>query len=47
MFLLNILIVANALQYANGVLPKDKKDLKDPQKESQQNEYNPLGAIVR
>jgi hypothetical protein len=47
MILMNILILANAFSHSGGVLTKDKKDLKDHQKESQSNEYNPLGAFVR
>lgn len=39
-------MVANAWSYSEGVL-NDKKDIKEQQKESQTDSYNPLGAMVR
>lgn len=47
MFLINLMILANAYRMVEGAQAKDKKDIKDQQKESQSNDYNPLGPLVR
>lgn len=46
--ILQILILINLNLLAYGAHTKDKKDSKEPQKDSQSpTDYNPLGALVR